>query len=164
MRSDEALHETDRVRTRAFVTEEGTAAIVCPNCGMTKQIPVADYRGTKHSLNIRCRCQKTFTIDLEFRQSHRKPTSLNGFFELSAGGGGRALIQDLSRNGLGLMISGVHNVSVGQKIQVNFALDDKNNTSLKKQAVVRSVHQNRIGCEFRKDQAFEKDLGFYLRT
>ena len=70
MRSEEAANELDRVQTRAFVTDEGTSAIVCPNCGMTKQIPVAEYRGNKHSIKIRCRCQQTFTIDLEFRQSH----------------------------------------------------------------------------------------------
>ena len=62
------------------------------------------------------------------------------------------------------MVSGVHNVRVGQKILVNFALDDQKGTTLKKMTVVRSVDDKRIGCEFRKDQAFEKDLGFYLRT
>lgn len=164
MRSEEAVNELDRVQTRAFVTDEGTAAIVCPNCGMTKQIPVAEYRGNKHSIKIRCRCQQTFTIDLEFRQSHRKATNLNGFYEITSGGGGRAVIKDLSKNGLGFMVSGIHGVRVGQKVQINFALDDLKETPLKKTTVVRSVHQNRIGCEFRKDQAFEKDLGFYLRT
>ena len=43
-------------------------------------------------------------------------------------------------------------------------MDDLKETPLRKMTVVRSVHQNRIGCEFRKDQAFEKDLGFYLRA
>lgn len=75
-----------------------------------------------------------------------------------------AVISNISREGLGLLVSGVHNIRVGQKIQVNFTLDDKNNTPLNKTAVVRSVDQNRIGCEFKKDQAFEKGLGFYLRT
>ena len=164
MPSQEAFNDLNRLRTRAFVTEQGSATIVCPNCEITKNITVADYRGNKHSIKIRCRCQQTFTIDLEFRQFHRKPTDLVGFYEISSGDGGRAVIKDLSKNGLGFMVSGAHNVRVGQKILVNFALDDQKGTTLKKMTVVRSVDDNRIGCEFRKDQAFEKDLGFYLRT
>ena len=51
---------------------------------------------------------------------------------------------------------------IGQKIQIEFVLDDSKHTTLKKTAVVKSVNDNRIGCEFHKEQAFDKDLGFYL--
>ena len=164
MRTEGSFNGLSHARRRAFVAEDGTAAFVCPNCEMSRNVPVFSFRGNKHSINIRCRCQETFTIDLDFRKSHRKITKLSGFYEISSGGGGRAEISDLSREGLGFIVSGIHNVRVGQKLQVNFALDDKNNTPLNKTAVVRSVDQNRIGCEFKKDQAFEKGLGFYLRT
>ena len=165
MRSEQIYRELSADSGKTFVPENGLAPITCPNCGITKQVPVADYCGKKNTLKIRCRCLQTFTVELEFRQSHRKRTELHGFYEILAdNGGGRAAIKDLSKNGMGFLVSGVHNVRVGQKIEVNFALDDQKNTPLKKMAVVRSVHQNRIGCEFRKDQAFEKDLGFYLRA
>lgn len=165
MRSERIYHEMIKDFGKTFVPEDGLAAITCPNCGITRQVPVADYCGQRNTIKVRCRCKQTFNVELEFRQYHRKQTDLQGFYEfLSDRGGGRASIKDLSRNGMAFMVSGVHNVRVGQKIQVDFALDDKNNTPLKKQAVVRSVYQNRIGCEFMKDQAFEKDLGFYLRT
>ena len=165
MRSEQMYNELSMDFGKTFVPDDGLASITCPNCGITRQVPVADYCGKRNSIRVRCRCKQTFKVELEFRQFHRKPTNLNGYYEvLSEKGGGRAAIKDLSSNGMGFMVSGVHNVRVGQKIQVNFALDDKNNTPLKKLAVVRSVYQNRIGCEFKKDQAFEKDLGFYLRT
>ena len=164
MRSERSLDDLGHVQSRAFVAEDGTAAFVCPQCQMARNVPVFSFRGNKHSLKVRCRCQHTFTVDLDFRSSHRKSTKLSGFYEISSGGGGRAVISDISREGLGFNVSGVHNVRVGQKILVNFALDDKNNTPLNKAAVVRSVDRNRIGCEFKKDQAFEKDLGFYLRS
>lgn len=165
MRSEQIYEELSLISSKAFVPEDGLAAITCPNCGITKQVPVADYCGKKKSIKVRCRCQQTFTVELEFRQSHRKQTELQGFYEiLSDRRRGRVAIKDLSKNGVGFLVSGAHNVRVGQKIMVIFDLDDKNNTPLKKQAVVRSVYQNRIGCEFKKDQAFEKGLGFYLRT
>ncbi len=72
------------------------------------------------------------------------------------------MIRDLSRNGIGFTVAGIHNIQVGQNISIDFVLDNPKQTELKQQAVVRSVKKNLIGCEFRREQAFEKDLGFYL--
>ena len=163
MRSEKTFRKLSSAAEKTFVSENGLAAITCPNCGITKQVPVADYRGSKQTLKIRCHCQQTFLVQLEFRQFHRKYTELNGMYEIIAdSGGGRAAIKDLSKNGIGFMVSGVHNVRVGQNLVLSFSLDDQKQTPLQKRAVVRSVNKNRIGCEFKKDQAFEKDLGFYL--
>ena len=165
MRSEQMYKKLSADTGKTFVPDDGLAAITCPNCGITREVPVGDYCGKRNTIRVRCRCKQTFNVELEFRQFYRKPTNLYGFYEiLSDKSGGRAAIKDLSRNGMGFMVSGVHNVRVGQRILVNFALDNKNSTPLNKAAVVRSVDQNRIGCEFKKDQAFEKDLGFYLRT
>ena len=148
---------------RAFVSENGMATISCPNCMMTKQVAVAGYQDKQHSLKVRCKCQQTFTVNLEFRQQHRKNTELRGIYDiLNDSGGGRAVIRDLSRNGIGFTVSGVHNIRVGQRVMINFALDDNKQTELTKQAVVKAINMNLIGCEFQKDQAFEKDFGFYL--
>ena len=165
MRSDSVYRKLSGGTVKTFVSENGFAAITCPNCGLTKQIPVADYCGSKNVIKVRCRCQETFSTELEFRQQFRKPTNLSGKYDIvTDAGGGRATIKDLSKNGIGFMVSGIHNVRVGHKILIDFTLDDQKQTPLRKRAVVRSVCNNRIGCEFRKDQAFEKDLGFYLRS
>jgi len=165
MRSQSVYRELSGGMGKTFVSEDGFAAIICPNCGLTKQVPVADYCGSKNVIKVRCRCQQTFSAELEFRQHYRKPTDLSGRYDIvTDAGGGRAIINDLSKNGIGFTVSGIHNVRVGHKIMIDFALDDNKQTPLRKRAVVRSVNNNRIGCEFRKDQAFEKDLGFYLRS
>lgn len=165
MRLDKVYKKLSSISSKTFVSENGVAVITCPNCGLTKQVPMAGYSGKRNRIKVRCRCHQIFSVELEFRQTHRKQTNLHGFYEIiSTKGGGRAAIEDLSKNGMGFRVSGVHNVRVGQKIMVGFSLDDQKNTPLKKMAVVRSVDDNRIGCAFRKDQAFEKELGFYLRS
>ncbi len=165
MRSDSTYREVSSGPGKIFVSENGFAAITCPHCGITKQAAVAGYRGNKNVIKVRCRCGKIFTAQLEFRQHHRKPTDLPGTYNIvTDGGGGRALIKDLSKNGIGFVVSGIHHVRVGNKVLIDFSLDDRKQTPLRKKAVVRSVKNNRIGCEFNKDQAFEKDLGFYLRS
>ena len=165
MRSDQVYRALDSNVNRVFVSEDGMATISCPNCMITKQVPVADYRGKKQSLKVRCKCEQTFTVNLEFRQQHRKNTQLKGLYDnLNESGGGRAVIRDISRNGIGFTVAGVHNIRVGHKVMINFVLDNNKQTELKKQAVVKAVNMNLIGCEFKKDQAFEKDLGFYLSS
>ncbi len=54
------------------------------------------------------------------------------------------------------MVSGVHNVRVGQKIMVNFDLDDQKGTPLKKQTVVRSVDRTESGANSRKTRPLRR--------
>ncbi len=70
---------------------------------------------------------------------------------------------NISRSGIGFSISGIHAITVGQKALLTFQLDDRKQTELSKQVIVRSVMQNTIGCEFIDHSQFEKDLGFYLQ-
>lgn len=165
MHSDTVHKKLSTETNRAFVSEDGIAFITCPYCNLTKQVSVADLIGKTSKVKVRCRCKQTFTFEFEFRQSHRKKTNLNGIYEVLSGkGGGRATIEDLSEHGLGFLTSGRNRVQVGQKIMINFSLDDQPQTMLKKRAVIRSVSDNRVGCEFTRGQATEKDFGFYLRT
>lgn len=165
MGSVQTYHRISGSQNRAFVSETGLATLTCPNCGMTKQVLVSQYCGKYHTLKVRCRCKQFFSTQLEFRQSHRKQTNLKCFYNILPGkDGGVASIRDISKEGIGITVSGTHNVKVGQKVKLDFSLDDHKQTPLQKQVVVRSVHNNRIGCEFNHMQAFEKDLGFYLRA
>jgi hypothetical protein len=43
-----------------------------------------------------------------------------------------------------------------------FTLDNRKQTVLTKNIIIRTVTGNRIGVEFVEDRAFEKELGFYL--
>lgn len=150
-------------QNKIFVSEDDSATITCPGCGMTKQVPVAGYRDKEKAIKVRCKCGHKFPVYLEFRQQRRKKTELKGMYDnQSDRGGGQAQIKDLSLSGIGFTVSGVHNIQVGQKILIDFVLDDSKQTTLKKTAFVKSVSDNRIGCEFKKEQAFEKNLGFYL--
>lgn len=163
MRLDDVYQALNPDARRIFVSEDGMATISCAFCNLTRRVPVAAYRGKRHTLKTRCTCGQIFTVNLEFRQQHRKHTQLKGIYQiLDDTGGGSAVIRDLSRNGIGFTVAGIHNIQVGQNISIDFVLDNPKQTELKKQAVVRSVNKNLIGCEFRREQAFEKDLGFYL--
>ena len=158
------MTETEH-QERSFVKDDDMAIIVCPSCSAAKTISVAQFRNAPHTVTVKCKCGKAFKVLLDFRQSYRKPTNLTGIYAMQppAVGGGMVKIRDVSLTGLCFEVKGVHDIKIGQKAVVEFTLDSRKETKIKKQVTIRSIRTNAIGCEFHQDQAFEKDLGFYLR-
>ncbi len=150
---------------KTFVKDDDVAIIVCPTCSAAKSISVAQYRNAQHLITVKCKCGKTFKILLDFRQSYRKPTNLTGTYSMHppAVGGGLVKIKNVSLSGLCFEVHGVHDIRIGQRALLEFTLDNRKETLIKKQVIIRSIRGRDIGCEFHQDQAFEKDLGFYLR-
>ncbi len=150
---------------KTFVKDDDAAIIVCPTCSAAKSISVIQFRNAQHTITVKCKCGATFKVLLDFRQSYRKPTNLTGTFAMlpPATGGGLVKIRNVSLSGLCFEVHGVHHILIGQKALVEFTLDNRKETLIKKQVTIRSVRGHAIGCEFHQDQAFEKDLGFYLR-
>lgn len=152
---------------KVYVRDNDTATFVCPSCGAVKHFDAGRYRHQRHSLSVRCRCQHVFSVQLDFRRNFRKQTSLQGTYEIiSEGGvgGGIIHISNISRGGIGFTVSGVHRIEKDQLLQIEFQLNDKNKTVLKKQAVVRAVEHNNVGCEFKCNAALDKALGFFLQS
>lgn len=148
------------------VRPDDTATLSCPACGAIKHIAAEQFRSGRHTMTVRCRCQHIFTVLLNFRRFYRKQTSLAGTYEIiSKGGigGGIIHVNNVSRSGVGFTVSGMHQIQKDQEVQIEFQLNDKNKTVLKKQAVVKSVRQNAIGCEFLCNVEMDKALGFFLQ-
>ncbi|WP_136808476.1 hypothetical protein [Desulfosediminicola flagellatus] len=157
-------HDEETVE-KAFVNDDGKATLVCPNCNSVKVVTTDQYRERQHRLKVRCSCTHVFVVNLDFRQCFRKETNLTGIFNMHppAVGGGMVQIQNLSLIGVAFAIKGVHSIEPGHKGRIDFTLDNRRKTRLVREFIVRATRGNSIGCEFRKDQAFEKELGFYLR-
>jgi hypothetical protein len=72
-------------------------------------------------------------------------------------------VNNISRSGVAFSVSGQHTINVGQKVLLNFRLDDRKQTELTKKIMVITIRDNSIGCEFVNQNQIGKDLGFYLR-
>ncbi|MCL2790485.1 MAG: PilZ domain-containing protein [Desulfobulbus sp.] len=149
------------------VRADHTATLTCPACGAIKHFSAAPYRRAQHMMTVRCHCKAAFPVLLNFRRNFRKLTNLPGTYQVintDDGSSGIIQVNDLSRGGASFTVSGLHSIEKGQEIQIEFQLDDKKKTVLKKQAVVRSVRQNIIGCQFKCNADLDKDLGFFLQS
>ena len=71
---------------------------------------------------------------------------------------------NISPEGIGFGISGDQMPMVGQRLELRFTLDNRQNTQVKKNAVVKSVCNDMVGCQFDEDDTPNGAFGFYLRT
>ncbi len=149
---------------KSFVKSGDEATIVCPQCNSAKIIAVRQFRQRLHMLKVKCRCGHIFKVQLEFRRHYRKDTDLQGIYDSTgpAASGGKAKVVNLSLGGACFELRGVHDLKIGQKGTLVFTLDNRKETILTKNVIIRMVDGNRIGSEFVEDRAFEKELGFYL--
>ena len=159
------MQEGPPLQRRTPVNDDDMARIVCPACLAVKSSTVSKFRNVRHTVNVKCRCGNTFKVMFEFRKSYRKPTDLSGNYSMypPATGAGLMKVRNISLTGLCFEVTGFHDIRIGQRATLTFTLDDRKKTPIKKQVAIRSVQGRSIGGEFYQDQAFEKDLGFYLR-
>ena len=152
--------------SKTNVTPQDKAAVVCPHCNMTKIIKVAQFKGHKHCLKLRCSCGKPIVVDLNFRRYYRKQVDLLGLCKpLDPPGHPLAIkIQNISLFGIGFTVTGRAPFKKGTQLLLSFELDDKHRTKLEKKALVVQVEGSYVGCSFLLLQdEMDKALGFYLR-
>ncbi len=154
---------------KSFVTLDNIATITCPECHKSKSVTVGKYRNKNHTLKVRCSCDNSFRILLDFRRHYRKETNLEGTYSMQspALGTGRLNILNISRSGVGFAIgfevAGRNTMKLGQKAQISFELDNKKMTVMNKVITIRTISDQYVGGEFEDHQALDKDLGFYLQ-
>jgi hypothetical protein len=90
---------------KVHVAQDNYISCSCPYCEKTYHISVAKFKGKRHQLITRCKCEKRFKMDLNFRRFHRKKVDIVGkFINLSSDSDQwfAATIINLSMSGLRL--------------------------------------------------------------
>lgn len=155
---------------KVFIAGNNTATFVCPKCGNVTTTNVAKYAEIKQRVTVKCRCScgHHFDVALEKRRQYRKSTDLPGqFFQQLPNGEtdkGSLRVVDISSSGLKLKLNVSRRFKEGDKIKVEFRLDDKRRTLMEKTVIVRNVHNNLVGTSFDPSQADDPNLGFYLMS
>ena len=154
---------------KIFVRDNGRALFVCPACGFTHEIDVNKYKGKgSQTLNARCKCQKVLAINFDFRGHTRKEVNLSGSFHVLDKGmthmKGVMMVRNISLTGVAFEVTGGAEPMVGQKIEVEFHLDDRKMSHIVKDAMVRSVNDWLVGCQFIDYGDLDPALGFYLQS
>ena len=153
---------------KAFIDSEGKAVIKCPECHEARVVDVKGYSKLDQFVRFKvtCPCKHSYRVILERREYFRKSVNFRGIC-LIRNGVVRVNINvhDLSRKGLRIELLKETRVEVGDKMTVEFRLDDEKKTLIRKDAVVRSIMGLFLGMEFFSidpHNVYDKALGFYL--
>ena len=155
---------------KVFITSKNTATFVCPQCGNSTVANVAKYAAIDKKVTVKCSCScgHRYDVSLEKRRQYRKTTDLPGFYFYKLPNGitdkGSMRVVDISTNGLKLKLSVDRQFGNGEWLQVEFYLDDKRHTFIKKEVIVRNVKKNLVGTSFAPNQGDDPALGFYLMS
>ncbi len=71
------------------------------------------------------------------------------------------IVVDLSRTGLGIELSVEQKFDIGEKLFLEFRLDDKQNSLIEREVVVRSIKGKLVGVEFSRLDHHDQ-LGPYI--
>lgn len=149
---------------RIFANQDGSATIICPQCGKLKQADVSKYLELESCVRLRCRCicGYSYISELERRRYIRKKTSFPGSYNRTGNGhGGIMTVCDISRSGLKLKMSVSEKFAIGDELHVEFRLDDSLRSIVKKYVVVKKIEKGFVGVEFKSMDHYDQ-LGAYL--
>ncbi len=151
--------------------ESNIFSISCPQCrGETKtgysQLAECGYR-----VEARCPCGKKFHLKIESREVRRKNVHLGGFFtkknpadrfDCDHAAWGNIVVTNISKKGAGFRVLEGAGLRKGDLLRMTFNLDNELGSKIEKEAEVKNVSGDYIGCAFTKADKYDVTLGFYL--
>lgn len=151
---------------KIYADASGAVTFVCQKCGDVRKEDAETYKHIWGPIKIQCKCGNAYNVQVEFRKFYRKDTKLPGIFSMlsTPKSWERMIVKNLSLEGCRFETMTAVMPKQGDQINVEFKLDDFNNSLIRKKAVVLSVYENYVGCKFRTlPDGYDPDLGFYLR-
>jgi hypothetical protein len=148
-----------------YTGKDGIANIVCPSCGLSKEVDAVKSGIARKKMRATCRkCTHLFEFTIEIRTIYRKSVQLTGQC-VHVNTHKREVIQvsDLSMDGMGFIHPTPIDLSIGDTLKVAFRLDDQRNSKIQLRVKVTRIAGHAIGAQF--IQPFHAAaLGFYLQS
>ncbi|MFO7753546.1 MAG: PilZ domain-containing protein [Desulfobacteraceae bacterium] len=147
---------------KVFVNGNNVATFVCPKCGKARRKEVSRFAGLdgEVKLKARCGCGHAYPAVLERRKQARKEVNLRGAV-YDQGKRVPVKVENLSRKGLKLKLINRTEFKVGERVRVEFTLDDASASKVIRDAVVRKKCPGTAGVEFVNSEHYDK-FGAYL--
>ena len=137
--------------------------VICPKCGLKKNINVFKYKDTHKRLKAKCKCGEVFRLSLDFRRFHRKIVRLTGeYFVQEKDEKGEVLIKDISMTGINFEASKPHNIAKHDAVEVKFTLDNPDKTELDTLVKIMWAKDLNVGGHFIDQVLYKQDLVLYL--
>ncbi len=150
-----------------FINDRGEGTFICPACnkGVIRDLSQFAQADTAIRLKCKCSCGSVYRVLLERRHHFRKPVNLVGML-LFQGPEGKATkglikIRDISQSGIQFSVNSMPEFDVGDKLTIEFTLDDDERSQIRKTGIVQWIRSNSVGLDFQTTDHYGK-LGRYL--
>lgn len=149
-----------------FVNIENMAVFKCPECGLARTEDMTAHQSLGKTIETKCTCKCGHiffvTVIMEKRKYYRKETSLPGQFStLNRQTSGLITVKNVSLSGLRFKLNESKNLKVGDRVNVEFTLDDKQRSVIQKEAEIKLITGLNIDAEFSNVELYGR-LGPYL--
>ena len=150
---------------KVYVDDANQATIICPKCGLKKNVDVTNFKNTQKKLKAKCRCGEVFRLTLELRKHFRKKVRLNGeYYVQGRDEKGEIIIEDISAGGIRFASLKPHYISRNDTVELKFTLDNTMKTEIHKLVKIKWIIDRTVGVQYIDPKSLETDLIFYLQT
>lgn len=147
-----------------YADHTNQVTIICPECGLERNMDVTKFKETHKRLKARCRCGEVFRFTLEYRRHYRKKVRLAGEYVVQGKDErGEVIIEDISVSGIRFASLKPHFISRNDIVEMKFTLDNPMKTQIQELVKIIWIIDRNIGAEFMNPKSLENNLGFYLK-
>ncbi|BBO67397.1 hypothetical protein DSCA_13270 [Desulfosarcina alkanivorans] len=167
-RSDTAAGQpAEKTIARVFLNDREEGTFTCPACDRGVIKDLSDFARTRSAIRLKCKCRcgNVYRVLVERRRHFRKPVNLIGMFFFQGSGDrpakGLIKIRDISQSGIQFSVNSMPEFEIGDKLVIEFTLDDKEHSKIREEGIVQRIQSNIIGLAFKTTDHYGK-LGQYL--
>ncbi len=146
-----------------FLRDPENAQLTCDQCQTALVLDPNQVTADAPPLEVTCACGAMMHVDSDGRKYPRYATNLPGQYTHSTSGKtGALVVKDMSFGGLRFITSALNQIADGDRLEIQFTLDDEAKSLISEPIDVRYVNQKTIGAEFANGENFDKRLVRYL--
>ena len=150
---------------RVYVDQTNQVKVICPKCGLEKNINVFKFKDTHKRLKVNCKCGEVFRLALNFRKHFRKEVMLSGeYFIQKENVRDDIFIKDISLSGINFVTFKEHNFAKDDTVELKLAIDDKTEPEIYASIKIKWINDRNVGAQFNNQKSLEKDLRFILSS
>ncbi len=147
---------------KVFKDKKNMGTFFCRECGKSKQIDISEFIQLNKEIRLKytCSCKHIVSVVIERRQDIRKTVSLKGYITRKKT---KIPIRIMDVSRYGIKIKTINNLEFqsGEKVVVEFILDDTIRSEVIKDMIVRTVSSDGIGLEFESYDHYDR-FGTYI--
>jgi len=157
---------------KVYISSGQMLTFTCPQCEYARVVSVQQYRELERAVRVKVTCRRCghqYRVVIERRGHYRKAVDLPGTFTRLVGGRaaekGYMRVVDLSRSGLKIKLNESPHFIVGDRLLLEFHLDDANRSLIRKEVEIKKIFGREAGVAFTSvhpSDPSDKALGFYM--